>query len=234
MEALGLVTTSYNFLHRYLDERSYTKPPSYSTTSPLEVLVRVSKDPRLDHQGSKLTMEQLFKEHEDVIMEHWNSWNISDPKKQFEESQYAASALLAATQIAGCTAYDFFLVHLLTTNHAVRILLPLISASLHVDLLRQWWLLALAVYVTQQRPEVRLSLITDYDIKGRDWSWVDSQALSSSWALDAHFVKANRALKVAAHTWGDQDSWYLKAALKFCDQFTGWTFSNEEEATWTA
>ena len=235
MEALGLVATSYNFLHKYVDQGSYTRIPSYTTTSPLEILVRVSKDTRVDNQGGKLTMVQLFDKYEGVILEHWNTWKISDPKKQFEESQYAASALLAATQKAGNNEYDFFIVHLLTTSHALRILLPFVPASSHISLLRQWWLLTLAVYITQGRPEVRLNLITGYDLKGRDWTWVNSQALSSSWALDAHYVKANRALKVAAQTWGDRGSWYLKAAIKFCDQFDGWSFTdpNKEEAMWT-
>jgi hypothetical protein len=31
-------------------------------------------------------------------------------------------------------------------------------------------------------------------------------------------------MKEAASTWGDPDEWYLKAAVKFVDEFDGWGF----------
>ena len=225
MEALCLATTSYNFLHKYLDDAAYTKPAASSTTSPLHILGRVSLDKRFDglfdHQGAD-NIQTLFDDREDAILEHWNSWHTPNPKKQFEESQRAAAALLVATHKAGNGSYDFFLVHLLTSSHAVRILLPLIPAKFHVALVRQWWLFTLAVYVAQLRPLVELSNILDYDLSGKDWSWVDKRAVEGKWALDAHYVKALRALKEAAQTWGDGDQFYLKAAVKFGEEFDGW------------
>jgi hypothetical protein len=40
--------------------------------------------------------------------------------------------------------------------------------------------------------------------------------------LDAHFVKAVRAMKSAASVWGDADQFYEKAAVKFVREFEGW------------
>jgi hypothetical protein len=35
-------------------------------------------------------------------------------------------------------------------------------------------------------------------------------------------------MKEADALWGKKDGWYLKAAVKFADEFTGWTgFSSE-------
>ena len=226
MEALGLATTSYNFLHKYLDEPSYTKPSSYSTSSPMDILQNVAKDKRFDnlfdHQGAD-NIETLFQDHETAVLEHWNAWQLPNPKKQFEDSQYAAVALLVATHESGSSrAYDFFLVHVLTTSHAVRILLPLIPAKFHVSLVRQWWLLTLAVYIAQVRPRIDLKSIVDYDIEGRDWTWVDKEAVGGKRSRDAHFVKGLRAMKEAAQTWGDSEQYYLKAACRFGGEFDGW------------
>ena len=226
MEALGLATTSYDFLHNYLDDPSHTKPSTYSTSSPIEILQKVAEDKRFDdlfdHQGAD-NIDILFKEQESAVLEHWNAWQLPYPKKQFEDSQYAAVALLVATHKDGSSRpYDFFLVHILTTSHAVRILLPLIPAKFHMALVRQWWLLTLAVYIAQVRPKIELKNITDYDTKTKDWVWVDKQAVEGKRSLDAHFVKGLRAMKEAAQTWGDSEQFYLKAACKLGEEFDGW------------
>ena len=226
MEALGLATTSYNFLHKYLDNPSYTKPSIYSTSSPIEILHKVAEDKRFDnllgHQGAD-NLEFLFENYETALLEHWNAWQLPNPKKQFEDSQYAAVALLVATHECGSSrSYDFFLVHLLTTSHAIRILLPLIPAKFHVTLVRQWWLLTLAVYIVQLRPKIELENITNYDTEAKDWGWVDEQAVEGKWSLDAHYVKGLRAMKEAAETWGDSQQYYLKAACRLGGEFDGW------------
>ena len=224
MEALGLATTSYNFFHKYIDDPSYTKPSTYSTSSPIEILRRVCEDKRFDnlfdHPGAD-NIGPLFEDYEAAVLEHWNAWHLPNPKKQFEDSQYAAVALLLGTHKDG-RDYDFFLVHLLTTSHAVRIILPLIPAKHHVTLVRQWWLITLAVYIAQLRPAVDVEKIKAYDLKGKDWAWVDRQAIVGKWSLDAHYVKALRAMKESAKTWGDGEQYYLKAACMFGQEFDGW------------
>ena len=225
MEALGLTTTSYNYLHRYLDVTSYTRNSAYSTSSTIEILERVAADKRFDglfeHRGGG-NMDMLFTHHEGLILEHWNAWQISNPTKQFEDSQRTATALLAATQEGEPNRYDFFFVHLLTTSHAVRILLPEIPAKFHINVLRQWWLLTLAVYVAQLRPAINEDSVLGYNLGGKDWSWVDKQAVEGKWSMDSHYVKGLRAIKEAAETWDDKDMFYLKAGVKFGEDFAGW------------
>ncbi len=225
MEALGLVTTSYNFLHKYLDDPTYSKPSTYRTSSPLDILHKVADDNRFDglfEEPGAHNIEPLLHDHEGEVLEYWNSWDISDPVKQFEDSQYAATALLVSTFGRGGSKFDFFLVHLLTTSHAVRILIPFIPAQFHVALVKQWWLLTLLVYIAQLRPSIRVGNILDRDLKGRDWKWVESQAVEGRWSYDAHYVKGLRAMKEAAQTWGDKDDFYLKAAVKLAEEFAGW------------
>lgn len=179
----------YNFLHKYLDDPSYTTESTYSTTSPLEILHKIAEDKRLDglfqHRGSE-NIELLFEKHEGIVLEHWNAWKISDPKEQFRESQEAAVALLVSTVQPGTHSYDFFLVHLLTSSHAVRILLPLIPKKFHFSLVRGWWLFTVAVYIVQLRPKIDDSIV---DTPNKQWNYVEDKAINSPWANDAHYVK---------------------------------------------
>ncbi|KAK3298885.1 uncharacterized protein B0H64DRAFT_85022 [Chaetomium fimeti] len=197
MEALGLAATQYNFLHKYSDDPSYTRPPPFSSTSPLELINKLASDTRFDDlfkEPGYANIEPLFQQHESLILEYWNAWDVSssttttDLTTLFRESQEAAVALLVATVRPGTHAYNFFVVHVLTTSHAVRILLPLLPAKFHVSIVRQWWLLALAVYIAVLRPKIDPDYVPG-DLKGRNWKYVEHRALTSEWATDAHFVK---------------------------------------------
>jgi len=224
MEALGLTAVSYNFLHKYLDDASYTRPCPSGTTSPLDLLNKVAGDKRFDglfEEAGFSNFEPLFEKHEDLVLEYWNAWKISDPTKQFQDSQEAAVNLLVATVPPGTHGYDFFVVHLLTTSHAVRILLPLTPPRFHVDLVRAWWLLTLGVYMAELRPKIDPDNIPS-DLAGKGWTYVEEQAITSRWSTDAHYVKALRAMKEAARTWGDVHDRYLAAAVRFADDFDGW------------
>ena len=234
MEALGLAATCYNFMHKYIDEPVYSRPSKKKSKSLLELLELVRNDNRFDGifdgPGSE-DMRTLFDKQEEAVLEYWNAWEITDPKSQFENSQYAAACLLSATVDYGDHGYDFFLVHTLTSSHAVRILIPCFSSINHLSLVRQWWLSTLTVYITQLRPRIDPESVSTYDLGGRDWAWVGKIAIEGKWSYDAHFVKALRALKEAAQTWGDEKSFYLKAAVKFADQFSGWFGFAEDDGS---
>lgn len=190
MEALATASVSYDPLFaKYLDSPSYTKSSTYATTSPLEVLDKIASDTRFDGLFKDKGPENisiLLEKHEDLVLEHWNAWSIEDPVKQFRDSQEAAVALLVRTVKSGTHSYDFFIVHILTTSHAVRILLPLLPKKLHIGLVREWWLLTIAVYIAQGRPKIDHDLV-EKPTKG--WSYVEDKALNGQWATDAHYVK---------------------------------------------
>lgn len=191
MEALAMASTSYDFLHKYLDDPKYTKPSSHTSTSPLELLRKISNDTRLDNlftSKSPHNLTILFTEHESLVLEYWNAWTLTNPKEQFQESQDAAIALLINTVEVGTHSYDFFMVHLLTTSHAVRILLPMIPKKWHIPLVRQWWLLTIGVYLSQLRPKISKDLEPPPQM-GKTWKYVEEMAVSGPWATDAHYVK---------------------------------------------
>lgn len=190
-EALSMSATSYSPLHEYLEDDVYTQPSSYSTHKPLEILHKIHQDPRLDGAVNDTggDIVQLIKQNEAIILEHWNAWIIDDPREQFRASQEAAVSLLAHSVPRTATdkqRYDFFLVHLLTTSHAARVMLPIIPRRFHISLLRQWFLFAIAVYIGQQRPKLHeLGL----QPSKKDWSYVRDRSLKGPWALDSHYVK---------------------------------------------
>lgn len=226
MEALGLAATCYNNIHNYLDDPVPSKiEASYHTTSVFEIFEKVRTDNQLD--GLFVTpgdhnIEKLFSTREGVLLNHWNAWTLENPIEQFRESQELAAALLVSTHADPEVKYDFFLVHVLTTSHAVRVLLPLIPAKFQVPLVRQWWLITLAIYIAQLRPEMPLDRIRDVDLKGRDWDWTAEKAVKGEYSVDAHYVKCLRSLREMATSWGDHDKFFLKAAVKFAEEFSGW------------
>jgi hypothetical protein len=234
IEALAHACCFHDFMHKYLDDPTYTKPPNpkLASSSPLELLSKIAQDKRFDlfsHPNSD-NIEPLFEKQEAAVLEYWNAWELTSPQKQFEQSQEVAVALLVGTH-GSDDRYDFFMVHLLTSSHAVRVLLPLVPAEFQISLVRQWWLFAISVYIAQLRPIIDTKKIGEVDLKGRDWKWVEKAALSGAYSLDAHFVKALRAMKEAANTWDDSGEFYLRAALKFADEFGGWGgFGMDDEA----
>ncbi|KAF2013102.1 hypothetical protein BU24DRAFT_349713 [Aaosphaeria arxii CBS 175.79] len=224
IEALALGTCFYSSLHKYIDDPSYTKPSPVHYSSLYDILKKVKEDARFDglydHRSGDIS--KLLEEREGVFLEYWNAWELTNPTEQFRYSQEAAVAILIGTEPPEQTKFDFFLCHLLTSSHAVRILLPLIPAKHHINLVRQWWLFTLAVYIAQTRPEIKRDVISNYDLAGRDWKFVVDKALHSGHSLDAHFTKALRSMQVASDTWGDESQYYLKAAVKFANEFGGW------------
>ena len=224
MEALAMLASGYSYLHKYLDDPSYTKPSENPSTSLLQLLERIRTDKRIDDMSSTpgpSNIHTLFTEHEDIVMEYWNSWQITDPLKQFEESQLAAVALLTSTVSPSSPEYDFFLCHVLTTSHAARILLPSVPPKFHMSVVRQWWLLTIAVYISQARPVFDTEKVFK-PVGDKMWKYVEHKALTGKWRTDAHYVKALRAMKEAAATWGDVDEKYLRQAVWFADSFDGW------------
>ena len=76
MEAMGLTATCYNFLHKYLDDKSYTRPSSKSSTDLLSLLEQVRNDRTFEFDGSD-SMDKLFSKCEKEMLDYWNAWDLS-------------------------------------------------------------------------------------------------------------------------------------------------------------
>jgi hypothetical protein len=228
IESLTLAASFYNDWHKFLDDSKYTKPAPNPSDSLFTIIDRVSHDPKFDnlsdHQGAdNIDIILSNDEMAAAALEYWNSWQVKSPKEQFSEAQKLAVALLVAAQTPkDDKRYDFFAVHLLTTSHAVRILLPLLPSTFHIRLVRQWWLFTLLVYIAQLRPKINIDTIKLVELEGRDWEYVTEKAIKGPYRTDAHYVKALRCMHEASKTWGDPNQYYLKAAVKMGEEFDGW------------
>ena len=232
MEALGLAATCYE---AHIAQLATTPPPKQipDPTSDLFTLFnRVETDPTFDDlfttpAGGNLEHLLSTPKLTSALLGHMHSWTITNATTQFSQSQRLASLLVISTSKHLPNPghdYDFFLVHLLTTSHAIRILLPFFPKNTHMRLVRQWLFITLAIYVAQLRPSLSQAAEAQksYDLKGRDWVFVEEKARDGKWKYDAHFVKGCRAMKEAANTWGDKDEWFLKCAVRLADEFDGW------------
>ncbi|KEF52169.1 uncharacterized protein A1O9_11796 [Exophiala aquamarina CBS 119918] len=238
MEALGLAATCYDPKLAGMLEHSPSSQ-SNSTNDLYEVFERVHSDKRLDGAFDKYGGDNLSRLLADealttILLEHWSSWKIADPTRDFAQSQQLATNLLIASGPAvGGHGYDFFLVHLLTTSHAVRILIPFIPREHHVKIVREWLWITIAIYIAQLRPAIKKSSVTNFDLRGRDWAFAKHTALEGKKKLDAHFVKAIRAIKEVHKLWGDPEdaeNFFLKAAVRLASEFDGWGgFGAEDE-----
>ena len=191
MEALTLASVQHNYLYKYSSDASYTKPPSRGTKSVLDLLIKIAKDKRFDDLSKDIdfgNMEEMMTTHQDLILEYWNELEFSDPVKDFETCQKAAVLLFITSVNPESHDYNFFIVHLLTSNYAVRVLLPFFPVQYHISLVRQWWLLAIVVFVLKGRPCPRPEVMNN-EVKGRDWKYMEDKALNSAFRDDAHYVK---------------------------------------------
>lgn len=239
MEALAMAASCYDYIHEYIDDSSNQLDQQSSldnndqTASVLDLIHKIRNDTRLDGLFTSpgfSNVSVLFSDHSALLREYLHAWRLTnDLTSQFRSLQHAATVIFLATSDK---PHDFFMLHLLTTSHALRILLPIVPAKFHVSLLRQWWLLTIAVYIAQLRPEIVRSRITDVDLQGRDWEWVVKASMHSSFDGDAHFVKGVRTLREIGKTWDGRDGgkshddggeFYLKAAVRLVEKFDGWS-----------
>ncbi|KAH8585711.1 hypothetical protein B0O99DRAFT_530187 [Bisporella sp. PMI_857] len=223
-EALSLACTEYDPIHKYFDS-----PPkdnsTFKTKSILEIVSRVNKDTYFDglfDAPGFINIFTLLGAHEPTFLHYYNAWDTEDGIESFKISQRDAISLLVETYDKGLK-HDFFVAHILTTSHALRIVLQFVPQEHRVKLLRQWWMFGLLVYTAQLRLTIHEGTIAAVGLNGRDWEWIKEQAKTAKYSMDSHFVKVLRAITSIKETWGDEDYWCLKAAVKFVDEFDGWT-----------
>ncbi|KAK8197229.1 hypothetical protein HDK77DRAFT_10948 [Phyllosticta capitalensis] len=160
---------------------------------------------------------------------------------QFAEAQKLATILLLAKSSSGDRKrrYDFYLSSLLTTTHALRVLIPLIPSRWHAPLLRQWLLFALSIFIAQLRPPLRTpstaedELVDDLE-DGRGWHDVANCVLKGRYSGDVAYVSVLRSFQAAGQTWREDRRFYLAASVRFATEFDGWggfgRVGGEEEA----
>ncbi|KAK6064048.1 MGS207 protein [Seiridium cupressi] len=142
---------------------------------------------------------------ESAVLRHWNGWTLQgEPIQQLEECMYAATMALieSANSAGGC---DFFIAHILTVGHALRVLFPLMPAEHQNTVMREYGLYSILVYIAQLRPKGDQTQLDAEISEECSWGFVCKQTLDIDFSYDVHFAKVVRALKAADETWGGQE-----------------------------
>jgi hypothetical protein len=228
-EALAMTAVSYNYLHEVVDK---LKVPQFPSKTALEIFQNIHSDSQLpiyDTPGVN-NLELTVKNYSEQIFSHYNQWTINqeDLPKSIEELFDLTVYLYGATHKSNEIEFDFFLLHLLTSMHAMRIIYShLNNPEIFEHILLQFFYFAIVIYISQLRPEINEQLIYDYKIDNEksNWNYVIDRTLNTKLIDDAHAVKVIRALRDAEKIYGNKNGLYLKTAVKTVDNL-------DYEETW--
>ena len=130
--------------------------------------------------------------------------------------------------------FDFFLLHLLLSAHAIRILFKHLPYTVHSTLLEAQFLATISYYVSELRPHVKRDLVTGHKPvgggggagdEGGDWGFVRRRCFEVDVATECveggNYVRALRVLREAEVEYGVKEGLYLNAALMIVEQISG-------------
>lgn len=221
IEALEMVAVNYNHLHDVFDN---LKPPNSPSKSALEIIKAIHSDTSLPiYEDTGLSnIDETIKNYNNIVMSYYNQWKIdtNNIEKSIEELFDLTVYLYGATHKPNDIEFDFFLLHLVTGMHGIRIMhAHLDNQQAFEHLLLQFFYFTIVLYISQLRPEINAHLISDYKVANekKDWSYVINRTLTTKLIDDAHIVKVVRALRDAEKAYGTKDGFYFKTALKSVD-----------------
>ncbi|KAF3919643.1 hypothetical protein ABW20_dc0104958 [Dactylellina cionopaga] len=231
-EALAMTAASYQKFHEFVEDPNPPEPFG-STAEIREILDKLFGNPDYedfckDNVGHP---ENVLEEAPPYL--EFNSYVIPKRKvvlaETFQKQVEAVVMLFTTGHKVGDPKYDFFLAHAVTSAHAMRTILPYLDSAQTWHTLRGHMILTSVVYISQCRPTIKDWYVEDYDLAGRDWDYVRKQGSEGERSHDAHFVKLLRSLEEFEKLFGKGDpkdkkyDIYLKAAVKFAEEFKGWS-----------
>ncbi|CAF3261454.1 unnamed protein product [Rotaria socialis] len=220
-EALTLSAVGYNYHHEIIDK---LKAPKAGSKSFQEIFNNLRADDRLplfDAPGVG-NLEATVKESVDIVLSYFDQWqiNTNNLEKTIEDLFDFSVYLYGATHKPDQIDFDFFLLHLLTSMHAIRMIyVHLNEQQLPENILWQFFYIANMIYISQCRPKIDKGLIDNYKIDAgvKTWDYVIEKTVNTKLAEDAHLVKVIRTLRDAETVYGPKDGLYLKTAVKTVD-----------------
>ena len=200
------------------------KLPKSGTKSALEVL----QDIRLDNRFSILdelatgNLGDIIVKLIDPILSHYDQWNINgnNLEEAIEELLDVSVYIYGATHKPDQIEFDFFLLHLLTGMHAIRVTYPhLNDQQTAKNILMQFFFITCVVYIARLRPEINKKLIIDYEVDDAkdNWTYVIQRTVNSDLAEIMHLVKVVHSLRAAEVAYGFKNGFYVKTAVKTVD-----------------
>lgn len=169
------------------------------------------------------------RETKSAIMEYFLKIDLSDLPTLVTQLAELAVMLLCAAHHPGKPAFDFYLNHALTFVWCLKVLLPVFpSPDDTLVLVRCVWLLIVLAYITELRPVLTPALVEDVTIApGIGWEAIfhgfySGDDLQGKY-LDAHFLRAMRNLMELGKMTTEDETLFLRAAVKLSSEWTGWS-----------
>lgn len=218
IEALALTAVCYNYHHEIVDQ---LKPPTTPSKSVMKIFKEIHFDKNLPiyEKPGVSNLRSTVKNCFDIVMSYYNQWKFdrNQPEKNIEELFDFSVYIFGATHKTNQIEFDFFLLHLLTSMHAIRTVYPHVKdENLFEHILYQYLYFGIVIYISQLRPEINERLIDEYPME-KNWNYVIEKTLSTKLSDDAHAVKVVRVLRDAEQIYGSKNDFYLRTAVKIVD-----------------
>ncbi|KAF2860834.1 hypothetical protein K470DRAFT_257610 [Piedraia hortae CBS 480.64] len=173
------------------EESKFSEKQPVPSDSIFTLLERVASDPTISSNGG-----------------YQNAWQpTSHTRTHLAECQKAAVALYFNSPSSETA-------QILLLTHSIRTLLTtIIPPQFHKSILMQWWKYTLRVYTTVGRPVVnldRVKLVDLHHVNG--WEGVRESVLQKG-QNGARLGMVVRALEGMSQTWGDENKFFLRAAV---------------------
>jgi Questin oxidase-like len=158
-------------------------------------------------------------------LSYYHRWEFTDDNDLdaiIEQLVDVSIYIYGATHKPDEILFDFFLLHLVTAMHAIRIFrIHMKDRTLVERMLQQYVFFALCLYTCQLRPMIDERLIDNYpiDMSTKNWTYVIERTLTTAMIHDVHAVKIIRVLRDADTIYGHKDGFYLRTAVKTVDHY---------------
>ncbi|KAK9764679.1 hypothetical protein K7432_007626 [Basidiobolus ranarum] len=191
--------------------------PNQKDVSLLELIQEVHEDTEFDVPilGNPVEgLGSLVEARGSRLIEFANRWKLQDNNCSIKIAELFEAAVLLYAGTGSGRRIDFFIAHGLSSARGVNNVLPYLSKTSRIALLRSHWLAMLSLYVTSGRPKLVASSVTEYQSNISSWDECIDKGINSP---DEHVPKMIRTLYMAHCDFGKNRTEYFKAAQMTID-----------------
>lgn len=179
--------------HQILDDIDSNLANSETTVVNLiEELQEIQFDEFAEIKGFHSKTQFLLRNHGELFKNLIAKWDLSQADQFFAKLNELTEASILGVFATYPKEIDFFLLHGVTGNHAVRSIFPNLSLEMQRHLLRVNLLGLLSDYVVERKPKINVELVTGYKNETEiSWDSIVDKAISID---DAHVSKVVRSV----------------------------------------
>ncbi|KAK9711995.1 hypothetical protein K7432_007444 [Basidiobolus ranarum] len=221
-EALALCTIGYD-PHGELINEEFSEPAYKDPITIIEEMSRDSRFQEFEYDPYTDDSRDIDIPHSEYTKEYYKAWDSSIKHEGLDEKMRELSHGIAFLFLGHKPELrlDFLLCHAMTGLHAGRMLLPILSESDQVRILRLVWFTALTLFVSVGRPLPKWENLIHHPAKlllenNEFWEEIDEAAIQDG-DIFAHAIKSVRAMKELAKAYPQDEELWRHGAKKVLD-----------------